>query len=116
VVNRESECGRLYEQDSLSQNLQIKIWKEYLFCNLNEDSLWTVALIRKEGREGFRLSLIDGEDETMINRIGGIADLTTHLDEDDQPMIFVIDPAPEQLEELISAGAFSIHYHFQRIP
>jgi hypothetical protein len=115
LLNRESECNKLTEKEALSDRLLIKVWKDYLFFNQNEDSLWTVALIQKITDDHFIFSLIDAENEETLKGISSITRMDTHLDEYGDPMIYVVDPVNNELEDLITQGIFDISYNFRRL-
>jgi hypothetical protein len=116
LLNRKSECSKMKEYDSLSEKILIKQWNDFLFLNINEDSLWTVALIQKKEDGSFVFSLIDGEEEETVQLISDITFLTTHYSEDDEPLVYVVNPSKTKLEQMISKDVFSINYHFQRLP
>jgi hypothetical protein len=116
LVNRKSKCNTLTEFDSLNENIQLKILDDYMFFNMNEDSLWTVALVTPLEDNSFRFSLIDAEDEEILQAVSSITDLGTHLSEEGEPLVYVANPSPDELNRMIQEDIFSVHYTFTRIP
>lgn len=116
LFNRESECNKMSEHDSISDRVQIKKWNEYLFFNMNEDSLWTVGIIREIEGSGFEFLLIDAEDPEVLTRISSITKMVTYVCEDDEPLVYVVNPSGAELEKMITEKSFSISYNFQRLP
>lgn len=114
LLNRKSKCDRLFEQDSLSNTVQLTKWKKYFFVNLTEDSLWTVCVMKKLNNGDLIVSLIDAESESTISLISEITPLET-IYFDEEPELYIINPEHKDLEAIIESGAFSIQYTFKKI-
>lgn len=114
LLNRKSKCDRLFEQDSLSNTVQLTKWKKYFFVNLTEDSLWTVCVMKKLNNGDLIVSLIDAESESTISLISEITPLET-IYFDEEPELYIINPEHKDLEAIIESGAFSIQYIFKKI-
>ncbi len=115
LVNRASECNPFYEHDSLSQDIVLTSFNDSYLLNIQEDSLWTLALIIYSSREFLDVSLIDAEDEETMNTLSQITALDTLFSEDNEVIHFIIDPDSMTLAGVIHLGLFSDHYRFKRI-
>ncbi|MEJ2593810.1 MAG: hypothetical protein P8100_01460 [bacterium] len=115
LVNRASECNPFYEHDSLGQDILLTFFKGSYLLNIQEDSLWTLALIRHPNQKMLDVSLIDGEDLESLETLSQITLVDTIFSEDGEVIHFIIDPDSTILLEIIQHGLFSDHYQFKRI-
>ena len=42
--------------------------------------------------------------------------MVTHVSEDDEPLVYVVNPSHSELEKMMAEKSFSISYNFQRLP
>jgi hypothetical protein len=115
LVNRRSECNRLFEEDSLGPGLQLKQMDEDFFLNILEDSLWTTIHIRTISDSMLDISLIDGEYTASIETLSGIIDLDTITTPEGERVCYVADPDIPSLLQMIHSNVFSEHYRFRRV-
>ena len=116
LLNRESVCNRLTEEDSLGSRTVLKPFNRHYLMNIRDDTLWSVALLTKSGMDSLLVSLIDVEDEQTLDVLSNMITMDTIFAETGEIMHFLIEPDPLTLQQMIDRGIFSDHYHFRQLP